>query len=358
MAKKINEKTAGISLAGFQPRSQGGQIEPPSPPRQALVDRMPSSVAVDGMAPSPARVPSRSFTGAGIFMSAITGKDDVSKELADVQAKLEQFEGAEITRALDPRLVHPSKWANRSEQSFKSSDFENLKSEIESAGGNVQPIKVRPLSGARDDFEIVFGHRRHRACLELGLPVLALIEELNDVALFSQMDRENRQRADLRPFEQGVMYARALDEGLFPSLRKMSESLGVDVGNASKAISLARLPASVLSCFSSPLDLQQAWATDLSVALQKDPDIVLGRARKLSQMVEKQSAVNVFKELIGKGVVSNNTTNPEPLQIKGLGGRTGIIGFNSKRKTFEICLTGLDLTQMATIEASIRKLLA
>jgi NRPS condensation-like uncharacterized protein len=94
------------------------------------------------------------------------------------------------------------------------------------------------------------------------------------------------------------------------------------------------------------------------VALQKDPDIVLGRARKLSQMVEKQSAVIVFKELIGKGVVSNNTTNPEPLQIKGLGGRTGIIGFNSKRKTFEICLTGLDLTQMATIEASIRKLLA
>jgi hypothetical protein len=30
MAKKINEKTAGISLAGFQPRSQGGSIEPPS----------------------------------------------------------------------------------------------------------------------------------------------------------------------------------------------------------------------------------------------------------------------------------------------------------------------------------------
>jgi hypothetical protein len=38
-----------------------------------------------------------------------------AKELADVQAKLEEFKGAEITRFLDPNLVHPSKWANRSE---------------------------------------------------------------------------------------------------------------------------------------------------------------------------------------------------------------------------------------------------
>jgi ParB family chromosome partitioning protein len=358
MAKKINEKTAGISLAGFQPRSKGGSIEAPPPAPPALVDRAHQAVAADGIVPSTARVASKSFTGAGIFMSAITGKDDVAKELADVQAKLEEFKGAEIARFLDPNLVQPSKWANRSEASFKSTDFENLKSEIESAGGNVQPIKVRPLIGAVGEFEIVFGHRRHRACLELGLPVLALIEELNDVALFSQMDRENRQRADLRPFEQGVMYARALDEGLFPSLRKMSEALGVDVGNASKAISLARLPALVLSCFSSPLDLQQAWATDLSVALQKDPDIVLGRARKLSQIVAKQSAVSIFKELIGKGVVSNNTPNPEPLQIKGPSGRTGKIGFNSKKESFEISLTGFDWTQMAAIEAAIRKILA
>jgi hypothetical protein len=78
-----------------------------------------------------------------------------------------------------------------------------------------------------------------------------------------------------------------LMRGFSRLLRKMSEALGVDVGNASKAISFARLPALVLSCFSSPLDLQQAWATDLSVALQKDPDIVLGRARKLSQIVAK-----------------------------------------------------------------------
>ena len=82
-----------------------------------------------------------------------------------------------------------------------------LKSEMESAGGNVQAIKVRPIPGTEpQEYEIVFGHRRHRACLDLGLEVLATIESIDDKELFKEMDRENRQRADLRPYEQGLMY--------------------------------------------------------------------------------------------------------------------------------------------------------
>jgi len=355
--KKINEKTAGISLAGFQPRAQAAKPDLPSVPVAATT----ASVA----APSPVRPVSKSFTGAGIFMSAITGKDEVSKELVDVQRKLDaatvmlgEFEGAEVARLIDAKLIHPSHWANRNEASFKSTDFENLKLEIESAGGNVQAIKVRPRATKLGEFEIVFGHRRHRACLELDLPVLAVIEELTDVELFAQMDRENRQRADLRPFEQGVMYVRALDEGLFPSLRKMSEALGVDVGNASKAMTLARLPAQVLAAFSSPLDLQQAWATYLSAALQKDPDIVLSRAAALRNMDPKPSAGYVFKELIGEGVVSNNTSKPEQVTVKGEGGKTGKIDFNSKKKTFEICLIGMDASQMNVVEKAIKALIS
>lgn len=344
--KKINEKTAGISLAGFQPRAETANVKP---------------MAV----PSPARPPSKSFTGAGIFMSAITGKDEVSKELADVQnrldvatAKLGQFDGAEVARLIDAKLIHQSRWANRNEASFASADFKNLKLEIESAGGNVQPIKVRPRVGAPGEFEVVFGHRRHRACMELGLPVLAVIEELNDVELFSQMDRENRQRADLRPFEQGVMYARALDEGLFPSLRKMSESLGVDASNASKAIALARLPAQVLSTFSSPLDLQQAWAKHLSAALQKDPEMVLSRARDVAKVVPKPPAGQIFKELIGQGVVSNHTSSPVSVAIKGQGGKSGDIAFNPNKQTFEIRLSGLDVGELKKVEQAIKSLLS
>jgi len=352
MAKKINEKTSGISLAGFQPRSS------------ALAPKIASDSAQAELHPT-LHEPSKSFTGAGIFMSAITGKDALAKELEQVQAQLvtacknaERFAGADVVRALDPLRVRASHWANRSEASLKTKDFENLKLEIENAGGNIQPIKVRPLRGMPDEFEIVYGHRRHRACLDLGLPVLALIEDITDAELFTQMDRENRQRADLRPHEQGVMYAKALDEGLFPSLRKMAEALGVDVGNASKAISLARLPAVVLAAFESPLNLQQAWATPLAAALQKNPDLVLSRARALSKVVPKLAAAKVLQELVDEGVVSNNATSLEPLLIKGKGGKSGKIGFNPKLQRFEISLVGLDMDQMQAIEKAIKPLLS
>jgi ParB family chromosome partitioning protein len=363
--KKISEKTSGISLAGFQARVQPSVVEVKTPAPEVPVDSnlTPSPPLI--AAPSSVRTAAKSFTGAGVFMAAITGKDDVSKELADVQAQLvaanaalEEFDGAEVARLFDPKCIKASKWANRSEESFLSPEFEALKQEIESAGGNVQPIKVRPLPNAPGEYEIVFGHRRHRACLELGISVLALIDQLDEVQLFTQMDRENRQRADLRPFEQGTMYARALDGGLFPSLRKLAEALGVDLGNASKAVTLARLPAQVLSAFASPLDLQQRWSTHLSAVLQKDPDIVLSRARTLAQLVPKPSAGAIFKELIGEGAVPNNTPNPDPVAIKGKGGKSGKISFNPKKQSFEISLTGIDKSQMKSVEQAIKGLLS
>jgi ParB family chromosome partitioning protein len=93
----------------------------------------------------------------------------------------------------------------------------------------LQAIKVRPLKpGGEFKYEVVFGHRRHRACLELGLPVLAVVDNLGGVELFVQMDRENRSRKNLSAWEQGMMYLRALENGLFPSNRQLAEKVGVD----------------------------------------------------------------------------------------------------------------------------------
>lgn len=352
MAKKINEKTSGISLAGFQPRTS------PIPAKPDVISSRPDEQIAH-------REQSKSYTGAGIFLSAITGRDDLAKDLAEVQSKLadakrevDRFAGADVVRTLDPVSIRASHWANRNEASFRSKDFDALKLEIENSGGNVQPIKVRPLAGVDGQFEIVYGHRRHRACLQLGLPVKAQIEQLSDAELFAQMDRENRQRADLRPYEQGVMYAKALDEGLFPSLRKMAETLGVDAGNASKAIALARLPVGILAAFDSPLDLQQAWATPLSAALQKAPDVVLSRARILANTDPKPAAAKVFKDLVGGGVVSNNTPNPAVLELKGRAGKSGKITFNAKTQQFEISLVGLDIGQIQAVEKAIKSLLS
>lgn len=252
-------------------------------------------------------------------------------------------------------LVDHTQWVNRNELSFSGSDWNDFKEEISNSGGNVQPIKVRrvaPGGASAFDYEIVFGHRRHRACLELDLPVFSLVEEISDLNLFVQMDRENRQRSDLRPFEQGLMYARALDEKLYSSAKKMSAGLGVDITNIGKALSLARLPKEVLNAFSTPLDLQYRWATNLNAALQKDPDAVLTRAKEIQTMVPRPNSKEVLALLLEGG---STVLPPSPtISLKGVSGQIGTITQDAAKKLITVTLDNIDPKRLEELQSIIQ----
>ena len=229
-----------------------------------------------------------------------------ASESAGLRAKLEeasndlrQWEGAKAGRLLEPEKVRRSRWANRNQAGLQGAEYEALKLDIANAGGNVQPIKVRRIGEEAFEYEIVFGHRRHQACLELGLPVLALIDNVSDTELFVEMDRENRARRDLSPYEQGMMYRRALEGGLFPSNRKLAETTGADLSAVGKALSLANLPQPVIEAFSSPLELQYRWAKPLVDAIDADRQGVLDRASALKSSAAKLPAKVVFERLLG-----------------------------------------------------------
>ena len=238
-------------------------------------------------------------TGPGQMLMVNSLMKESNEKIAQLEARLKEFDGALPVRLLDPESVVASKWANRDAQGFDSAEFAQLKAEIESSNGNVQPIKVRPVKDGIN-YEIVFGHRRHRACLELGLPVLALVEEVSDADLFKAMDRENRTRLDLSPWEQGMMYRRALDERLFSTQEQLAKELGVDAGNLSKALKLATLDKRIVDAFASPLDLQYRWAKPLMDALARDAEGVFGRAAELKNNgVGTLSPKDVFEVLVG-----------------------------------------------------------
>lgn len=267
--------------------------------------------------------------------------------IAELEQAIQAFEGALPVRRLDPLLIKPSRWANRHDAAFSNASFDALKAEILSAGGNVQPIKVRPVGGVvpynsgageagvggmRDGsvvpyngvatFEIVFGHRRHRACLELGLPVLAMVEAVADADLFVAMERENRARADLSAWEQGRMYLRALDQGLFPSQGALAKAIGIDKGNLSKALALARLPQAVIDAFEAPTDLQYRWAGPLVEAQTRDPEGLFARARQVAEAEPRLSPKEVFERLVR---VDSDAVKalPEPVEIKVAGQGVG-----------------------------------
>jgi ParB family chromosome partitioning protein len=269
----------------------------------------------------------RPRTAMGAISASIAMGRGVEAENRDLRARLERFEDATVVEFLDPKRVRPGRFANRHELSYASAEFDSLKAEIQEAGRNVQPIKVRQVGQGADglgEFEIAFGHRRHRACLELGIPVAAIIEVLSDAQLFTEMERENRERQDLSPWEQGLMYKRAIDAGLFPSLRKLASSIGAQVGNVSTAIQLASLPPEVVDAFPSPLNLQFRWGTALKAVIDRNPGEVLAMARELAAMQPRLAAKEVLARLTG-AAASARREAPLPLTSNGQ-----VVGFWDK----------------------------
>lgn len=262
--------------------------------------------------------------------------DELQAKLGEAVDELRNWDGAKPARLLDPNRIGRSRFANRHASSFLGADFERLKRDIMEAGGNVQPIKVRPATattasgsgttGGADEgiaYEIAFGHRRHEACRQLGLPVLAVIDNLDDRTLFVEMDRENRERADLSPWEQGVHYQRALDQGLFGSNRQLATALGIDPSNLGKSLALAKLPDAVVNAFSSPLDIQLRWAPMLNKALEQDEPGLLKRAEEISGHRGARGPKAVLAYLIEPPPAGASATTVEP-KIYTAGGKKAV----------------------------------
>lgn len=248
----------------------------------------------------------------GVAMVALGGMANagLKKEIEATKEKLRQAEGqlddyklaGTPPVRLDANKIRPSRWANRHEASFKTTEFVDFKEDLREAGGNLVPIKVRPIAGGDGyAYELVYGHRRHRACLELGLPVLAIVQSVDDKQLFADMDRENRNRASLSIYEQGAQYLRAVEAGLFKNYVTMAAEIGVSVATISKAVKIASLPQEVIECFSAPIFISYRMGAALSELHEKDAVALLGRAAQVFKMASKPGDEQVLKLLLAEG---------------------------------------------------------
>lgn len=367
MAKRLLEKAGLIHL-------------PPAQPAAALA-----------VAPAPGKAPglvadaagagdadaSRAKTAPGSMLQFMTAQSAAVREAESLRERLAGFDGALPVRRLDPQLVRASGWANRHEDSYRDADFLALKADIAAAGGNVQPIKVRPRPAAGGVglsnppsgqaaaaeaagvlYEIVFGHRRHRACLELGLPVSAMVEDLAEQQMFVQMERENRARKDLSAWEQGMMYARALDQGLYPSNRQLASAIGRDLGDIGKALSLARLPLAVVQAFASPLDLQYRWAKPLGDAQQRDPEGLVRRGRALKTQLDKRSPKQIFEALVAGAPASSRSAALSDIPVRVAGKAVALVGTDAQGHTQVRFAKALKTEQRLALALALEQFLA
>ena len=337
---------------------------------QGIAFRIPGHADEPAMAvehPTEAR-PGHPRTGVGMLTRMISGAQADTEAVAKLNAEIEKLKLQVGEQLIDPQQIALTRWADRHPDSFSSQAFLDLKREIESAGGNVQPIKVRPVRGAAAEraegtrFELVYGSRRTRACLELGLPVRAVVDEdINDQALYVQMQRENRGRSNLSAWEQGVSYHKALKEGLFPSARRLAEQIGLDHSNVAKALRVAELPQEIVGAFRSPVEIQFRWAVALDKAYQSDPEGVLSAARMIAARSVRPAPAEVFRALtdMESGPKSRAKAKETSRTFALAGGKKGVIrAGKSGAVTVELPRGVLPPARWEAFELALQKLIS
>lgn len=220
------------------------------------------SAVPSSRAEAPARV------GAGVIGATQRSLAELREERDRLQVLVDAGGGSE----LDPALIDPSPFPDRLPDD-STADFEALKKLISEEGQKV-PIQVRRHPGAADRYQVVYGHRRWRAALDLGIKVKATIVALSDSELVVAQGIENAARQDLSWIERALFVWRMDEAGI--KTRDIRAALSIDDPELARLRSVCRaLPFDVIETIGRAGKVGRPRWVALAGAVAEDPSALV-----------------------------------------------------------------------------------
>ncbi|MBY3123054.1 plasmid partitioning protein RepB [Rhizobium laguerreae] len=286
-----------------------------------------SDQAADQQQPSRAPAPvAGNRVGAGVIGAAHRAIDDIRTERDRLKAIVESGGGA--IRELDPSLIDPSPYPDRLPDD-DASRFEAFKRSIETEGQKV-PVQVRKHPSSPGRYQIVYGHRRWLAAMQLDRPVRALEVEISDLDLVLAQGIENAGRQDLTWIERALFASRMDDAGIKP--RHIYAALSIEDAELARMRNVYRVvPADIIEAIGRAPKIGRPRWLDLAKTVAGDAE-ALGALRaalvRTGDTVETsdqrfQRALNAIKP------VSTGRKEPSPITDKS-GTKLGALLISSK----------------------------
>jgi ParB family transcriptional regulator, chromosome partitioning protein len=166
------------------------------------------------------------YAARGASRSMIVSIDEMAENAKKMTA-------GEAVVSLDTDLIDGSFVMDRLGE---DEDYVLLRDAIRERGQST-PILVRPHPKSDGRYMIVFGHRRARVAKELGIPVRAVVRNLEDIAHIVAQGQENSARANLSFIEKALFAKKLLDMG--QSKDTIKSALTVDDTLLSRMLSVA-----------------------------------------------------------------------------------------------------------------------
>jgi ParB family chromosome partitioning protein len=172
---------------------------------------------------------------------------------------------------LDTSLIDASPFPDRLPDDGDR-DFESFKKLIANEGQKI-PIQVRKNPAAEGRYQIVYGHRRWRACIDLGIKVKAIVVDLSDSELVVAQGIENAARQDLSWIERALFAWRMDDAGI--KARDIRAALAVDDPELARLRAVCRaLPVDVISSIGRAPRVGRPRWVELATIVNSAPELV------------------------------------------------------------------------------------
>ncbi|HDV5785711.1 TPA: ParB/RepB/Spo0J family partition protein [Legionella pneumophila] len=200
---------------------------------------------------------------------------------------------------VNPEECEPWKYANRQENEL--GDIDGLIDSIK-ANKQLQPALVRnhPNPHGKIKYEVIFGRRRHIACMRLGIPFLVIRKDIPNVqdAIASQ-DAENKLRNDVSNYSNAMLYKRLLLDNVFKSEKELSEKLRISYSTFNELMAYSKIPEDIVRAIPDIHALSKQLAVkivQLTNRSKEDYKKMLSIANQLGRTITSQAKLEKIFE--------------------------------------------------------------
>ncbi|HHU19606.1 MAG TPA: nucleoid occlusion protein [Bacilli bacterium] len=218
---------------------------------------------------------------------------------------IEEFKQDEVVQ-LSINHISPNRYQPRT--IFNPEKIDELAQTIHTHG-MIQPIVVRKVVDADQEYEIIAGERRYRAVKQLGwTEIPALIRQMNDKETASVALIENLQREELTVIEEARAYQQLIEIHELTQ-EALAQRLGKSQSTIANKLRLLKLPDPIQQAIMNK-SITERHARALIVLKDEAKQILL-----LNEVIEKQLNVKQTEEKIAR-LLSNQPKKKRP-RLKG-----------------------------------------
>jgi ParB family chromosome partitioning protein len=209
---------------------------------------------------------------------------------------------------VDPKNCVRWKFADRS--GFEFGDIYTLSQDI-LKNGQIEPAILRKSTDPQYKYEVIAGSRRWRACLDSGIPLKGIVQELSDEQAAVAQIKENQQLS-ICDYSKGIYYAKLIKEKKMTT-EKLAESIGCSRPKLQNFLDFEKVPQAIWDAVGNLSRVSSRTASTIYALSQKGKNYI--------------SALIDLAEEIRKGIGSRTL---EQKVLEAINGKDNIIEFQEK----------------------------